>query len=196
PTNIARTRADSVAGSTSRASSRSRARTGVELVPSAPAAARHELTVHLDDEIGSVLDEHRIGNGDVLHARPGLFFAVDPRENVACRRLHEGFDRVDVFDRCQPECWSADRHDGGVYNGARKGRWSQTQDQSASHRSVLRYFTPESASTITIVSPACLSRRSCSAATRHAPPENPAKMPSYRASRRAASIASTSLTRR
>src|SRR5262245_58920864 len=59
-------------------------------------------------------------------------------------------------------------------------------------RSVLRYLSPESLMMVTTVRPG--SRRNAAATL--APEENPAKIPSSRASRRAVSIASRSLTTR
>ena len=78
------------------------AQAGVELVSSAPAAARHELAVNLDDEIGAILDEDLVDHRDVPNARSGLPSVVVIREEVARRCLHQGIDRGHVGERRKP----------------------------------------------------------------------------------------------
>jgi len=80
----------------------------------------------------------------------------------------------------------------------RRGRNETAENQrlqihAYSTRSVLRYFIPESQMMAATVFPRQLVRSSSSAAATFAPDENPPKIPSSFASRRAVAIASSSL---
>ena len=82
-TNIARTRAGSVAGSSGAAVVRRVAAAGVELVAPAPAAAADELAAALEHEVRAVLEQHPVDLRDVAHGARRLPLVVEAREQHA-----------------------------------------------------------------------------------------------------------------
>ena len=87
-----------------------------------------------------------------------------------------------------------ERYKANVLIRAEKDEEASLNGHRSAHKSVLRYFNPESLISTATVLPWCVVLNSLSAAATLAPDENPAKMPSSRASRRAVWTASSSLT--